>query len=100
MELDAVSDTLFDMRLLFDNSLLRGMRFNHSLLVSIRFIKLLLYYTVLGLLISSRGLKGQRAREATGVMYLVLRLRSEMTDVIQAIKDDESLFLHLHLTDS
>jgi hypothetical protein len=54
----------------------------------------------LGLLISSRGLKGQRAREATGVMYLVLRLRSEMTDVIQAIKDDESLFLHYHLGES
>lgn len=33
-------------------------------------------------------------------MYLVIRLRSEMTDVIQAIKDDESLFLHYHLNDS
>ena len=52
-----------------------------------------------GILTSSRGLRGQRVREATGILNLTIRLRSEMTDVCQAIKGDENLFLHYHMVD-
>ena len=54
----------------------------------------------IGILTSSRGLKGQRGRDASGIVNLTIRLRSEMSDVTQAIRGDENLFLHYHLADS